>query len=574
MLQGIDIYSLNLNDPQAPSWAAIRQAGFSFVFQKANEYQQDSSFARRWPEFRANGLLRGAYYLPRPDTDNGFVKIDGQLDTYLQLCPRLLPGDFGPILDLEDRLLFPDDTKAQHNAGYWVSAAQRLLARMETALGRQPIIYTQRSWWTSYMNGAVGFDQYLLWVVDINHSTAPVLPASWSTWTWWQWHWEHSSSPMPPPFRQPTDVGVDLDYFNGTTYELRGLADIGRPGVAFLGGSPAIAHSELDDHLHVLTAVGTAWTDSDLGQGALPGGGADPVLLESAGALVLYFRSGDAVIEAMATAATSWVWQATDLTLASTVKPVHDPRAVIDGDKRYVAYWGDDDWHLLTYDGGWSSVGVLRDAHLGASSGPPAVYVRDGLPHVAGRIDADGHLWEVWPDLAGGWKAEDATGAAIAIDPATPAATYTPCACQTSGGLLLAFRAVGGELWLIDRTNNAPTNLTAAAGAVRGVGHPTSFVLNDVPHIVYRGIDGVIYELSRAGAGWQTQAICPDKMAADPVATTDGTNAAVAVRAPDGMIHLATFDGSAWACGATAMAAPTQPGTPAPDDGGAGNPVA
>ena len=38
MEQGIDIYELNLNDAQAPSWAAIKQGGFSFILQKAAEW--------------------------------------------------------------------------------------------------------------------------------------------------------------------------------------------------------------------------------------------------------------------------------------------------------------------------------------------------------------------------------------------------------------------------------------------------------------------------------------------------------------------------------------------------------
>jgi len=116
MLQGIDIYFQNLDDAQAPSWAAIRQAGFSFVFQKASEWQQDPSFLPRWPDFKANGLLRGAYHLPRPNSDTNYVTVDAQLATFLQLCPRLVPGDFGPVLDLEDRLFYKDDTKGPQNA--------------------------------------------------------------------------------------------------------------------------------------------------------------------------------------------------------------------------------------------------------------------------------------------------------------------------------------------------------------------------------------------------------------------------------------------------------------------------
>lgn len=370
------------------------------------------------------------------------------------------------------------------------------------------------------------------------------------------------------PFRNPADKGVDLDYFNGTMYELRGVADIGRPGVAFVSGSVSVAHSELDDHLRLLTNDGSNWIVTDLGQGDLPDGGADPVLLESGGALFLYFRSGDAVIEATPNSVSSW--ETKDLTAISLAKPIHDPRAVMDGDKRHVVYWAEDnDWYLLTCDNGWMSVGVLHDAQLGTSTGQPVVFVQGGLPHVTGRIDGDGHLWDIWPDLAGGWKTEDITALALANDSATPAATYPPCAYETSAGVTLAFRAVGGEIWVIHRTTNTPTNVGAAAHAARSLGHPTCFVLNDIPHVVYRGIDGIMYDLSTDSDGaWQAQSICDDKMAADPVATTDGTNGAVAARAGDGMIHVALFNGSDWACNPTTIATPTSTGTPAPDSGG------
>src|SRR5262249_8783305 len=342
MQQGIDIYSLNLDDAHAPSWSDIRHADFAFAFLKASEWREDDGtvfksngaidqaatqvhqvygFPSRWPVVKANGLLRGAYHLPRPNTDQNFDLIDAQLDTFLRQSPRLTPGEFGPVLDMEDRKLFNDSNPA-HNAIFWVLAAQRLLAKMETALGRQPIIYTQRSWWQGYMNDAVGFDHYRLWVVDVNHPTAPVLPSSWADWSWWQWHWEQSVSQMPAPFRNPQDKGVDLDKFNGTIYELRGAADIGRPGLTFVSGSVCIAHSELDDHLHLVTNDGSTWTDTDLSQGALPGGGADPVLLELDGKLFLYFRTGEAVIQATSSGSSSW--DIKDLTEVSLAKPIHD----------------------------------------------------------------------------------------------------------------------------------------------------------------------------------------------------------------------------------------------------------
>ncbi len=96
MLNGIDIYSLNLDDAQAPSWAAIRRAGSATA--------QATQVAR--------------------------------------IIQRFVPGDLGPSLDMEDRDLNHSHAKAP---GYWVSFANEYLDAIETALGRQPIVYESRA---------------------------------------------------------------------------------------------------------------------------------------------------------------------------------------------------------------------------------------------------------------------------------------------------------------------------------------------------------------------------------------------------------------------------------------------
>src|SRR5438128_133568 len=84
MLNGIDIYSLNPDDAQAPSWAAIRRADFVFVFLKTYEYREDDGtillsngaidqvrtpahlaygFANRWPALAKAGFIRGTFDL-------------------------------------------------------------------------------------------------------------------------------------------------------------------------------------------------------------------------------------------------------------------------------------------------------------------------------------------------------------------------------------------------------------------------------------------------------------------------------------------------------------------------------
>jgi peptidoglycan hydrolase-like protein with peptidoglycan-binding domain len=187
-LQGIDVFELNLNDAGAPAWSAMPPARFSFVLHKAAEFRKDGAFTARWPALAAAGLLRGAWYFPRPDSTANFTKLDAQVDIFVDLVGRLVPGDFGPMLDLVDQLdphkpnigLF-DDSNEVRNARYWVDAIKHLLERLETAMGRQPAIYTSRRWWHSFTNDAPGFEHYPLWVSDINHAS-PVLPVPWTKW--------------------------------------------------------------------------------------------------------------------------------------------------------------------------------------------------------------------------------------------------------------------------------------------------------------------------------------------------------------------------------------------------------
>jgi hypothetical protein len=212
-----------------------------------------------------------------------------------------------------------------------------------------------------------------------------------------------------------------------------------------------------------------------------------------------------------------------------------------------------------------------------ARPGQPVPYVTHGVVHVVRRVgggephdtDAqghlrylgghDGHLLDVWHD-GSAWRHRDLTADA---QPATPAATYSPCVYETSAIVGVAFRAVRGELWIITWSASAPanvspaltsTNVTRALGANAPLvaGHPTCFVLHDVSHIVYRGTDKFIYDVALSGGTWQITRVCNEKAAADPVATTNGTVGLVAIRVMDGSIHAAELNGATWTCTPTA----------------------
>src|SRR5262249_1801109 len=228
------------------------------------------------------------------------------------------------------------------------------------------------------------------------------------------------------PYEEPgiNVRGIDYDAYKGTIYGLRGLADLGRVGVALSPTGPLIAHSEVDSHIHLLNQnAPNAWSDTDLMNGALPSIGDDPTLLCEGSALLLYFRSDGRVVEAVRSTPSA-NWGATDLSSVARVTAVHDPRAVLAGPQRFVVFSGeDDDWHLLARNasGNWAVTRLLSEARRSAgappppSSGQPNLYFFSGSPQprIVGRAGPLGHLFEVELGRTG-WEATDLTASSTA----------------------------------------------------------------------------------------------------------------------------------------------------------------
>ena len=164
---------------------------------------------------------------------------------------------------------------------------------------------------------------------------------------------------------------------------------------------------------------------------------------------------------------------------------------------------------------------------------------------------------------ASNWRHDNVSALARDLAPALPAATYSPCAYETSGGVGIVFRGVGGHLWLVNRSDNSPTDLTATTQAPIATGHPSCFVLQDKQHIVFRGVDRLIHEIWLESGSWHLQQVCDATAAAEPAATTNGTIALVGFRGSDGTIYQSQFDGTGWNCGQTAtVTLPTPTPTP------------
>jgi len=583
---GVDLYSGQHMD--AAAFANLKRRGKLFAIVKSSQgLFADTAFGSYYGMARAAGLLRGSYHFfanKSPGVSQPWFHgvVADQADTVIRLVKRLLPGDLAPALDLEDEprppaQRYPLDQgilPAQQGYHYrhirgnptWQHGVNDLLAdirsfqnRVETALGRTPLIYTSRMWRDSdLMDDPKVMSEYPLWTVyhgerDLN----TISVGGWGTdWDFIQYAEDGKYYWGMNPYHEPgiPVTGIDFTAYKGTIHGLLGLADIGRVGVAAAGGSRYVAQSLWPDgHQHL--RIGPNWTDQNLSGAGVPDGG-DPVLLAVHSGLVTYFRSGDHIVEASASGPNFTTWTSTRIDQPGDAKPVHDPRALAIGDTRYVGYWGDDDdWYLLTVAGGHagsakalSAAGVKTSPSHGQSSGQPSLYVSGSVVHLIGRAGNEGHLFDVWQDAHGSWHQEDVTALARAKVAATPAATYSPCAVETSDGVGIVFRGVGGELWIVRRRDNAATNLAAAAQATLAAGHPACFAMQDKPHIVFRGTDRFMHEIWPENGAWKTRRICDAKIASDPAAAMDGRNAVVAVQAMDGTVQVATFDGANWRC--------------------------
>jgi GH25 family lysozyme M1 (1,4-beta-N-acetylmuramidase) len=560
----------------------LARHGKDFVLVKASQSTPDPTFGGHYENVRAAGLIRGAFhwFTPRPVSD--------QVRLFLGLVPRVGPGDLAPALDLEDSsMALWQHYKYTHGktgnaAGSTalLDDVQDWLDRVEAALGRIPIIYTGVIWRDDLKSTRMS--QYPLWTLPSRWFPAGGL-GGWRRVELWQYAEDGKPGHGMTEYREAGVElpGVDYDAYNGTIYGLRGLADLGRTGVGLTPLGAVAAHCEPDRHLHLMReSPPRTWTDTDLMRGALPGLGGDPVLCTAGTTVRLYFRSDGRVVEATQ-ADPAATWDVEDLSSIAGVTAVHDARVLAVGDRRVVVFSGaDDDWQLLsrTASTPWTATRLLSAARRAGttsvppSSGQPAVYLPPGSadPRVVGRAGPMGHLVELALEPAG-WAATDLTATSTGPHGIPPAATYSPTVYHSDAETFIVYRAVRGELWQIARNARQATNLTGVPGVEPAVGHPTCFVLAGQVHVIYRGIDQGIHELTLRNGSWIAARLpCDVPAASDPTCTADTSTSLVAFRAMDGMVHVLRFNGSSWTCADTvrpavpAGAAPDLPPAPAP----------
>lgn len=183
---------------QTIDWPRVRSAGIGFAFIRLSDgaNQRDAMFATNWAEAKRAGVVRGAYQYFRPDQS-----VAAQADLMIAAMRGRGRDDLPPAIDIE--------VDAGLGAAIVAERATQWIARVRTALGVEPIVYTGSDLWRN--RGAERLASQPLWIAHYTQG-CPTLPSAWDRWTFWQ-HTDHGAVPG-------IDGEVDLDRFAGTLREL------------------------------------------------------------------------------------------------------------------------------------------------------------------------------------------------------------------------------------------------------------------------------------------------------------------------------------------------------------------
>ena len=189
-------------------WATYWGQGKRFAYVKATEgtTYQNSYFAQQYNGSYNVGMIRGSYHFALPDSSSGTAQADwfvghgGGWSGDGKTLPGVLDIEYNPYGATCYGL-------SQASMRSWIAA---FTSRYKTLTGRDAVIYSTTSWWTTCTGNTSQFSATNpLWIARYNTSPG-TLPAGWAYYTFWQY----------------TDSPLDQDYFNGDLTRLRAL-DLG-----------------------------------------------------------------------------------------------------------------------------------------------------------------------------------------------------------------------------------------------------------------------------------------------------------------------------------------------------------
>ena len=210
--KGIDVsrWQDDKSTPQRMNFSMAVDQGTEFVFIKASQsIWADRDILYNWDSARRAGLLRGAYH---------FLTWDTSPERQAEFMWGLLesdPGELPMVVDYEWWANNPPNAS---------TILRKFVARLKAISGKTPMIYTSDGYWRGDKIAWSLTQECDLWVASYRNEPPPRMPAGWSNWRIWQWTskgdgWAHGAESRE----------LDLNYFNGTSEELRAWAGTDAP---------------------------------------------------------------------------------------------------------------------------------------------------------------------------------------------------------------------------------------------------------------------------------------------------------------------------------------------------------
>ena len=196
-IKGIDVskYQPTIN------WTDVAADGVKFAFIRVSDGTMfpDAYFDAHWAGSRAAGIKHGAYQFFRPSEDP-IVQANMLL---AKINSTLAADDLPPVIDVEASDMQP--------ASVITAKMQMWINHVQAAIGRAPIVYSNRPFWRDSVGGA-DFSAYPLWHAQYTTAPCPNIAPQWPTWHLWQ----YSESGTVPGITG----GVDMNRWNGTQASL------------------------------------------------------------------------------------------------------------------------------------------------------------------------------------------------------------------------------------------------------------------------------------------------------------------------------------------------------------------
>ncbi|MFF5234713.1 GH25 family lysozyme [Dactylosporangium sp. NPDC000521] len=209
---GIDVSSHDWSNGKTINWSGEAANGVKFAYIKATEGTSyvNPYYSSDYATAKSVGIYAGAYAFGRPDLGNPV----GQADHFVDNMQFTADGKtLPPFLDLEWPYI--QGTPACYNLSTsqmvsWISA---FLSRVQSRIGKTPMIYTNVNWWNPCTGNSTAFGSYLLDISSCDASP-PSVPGWGTSWTFWQYAIPDCDS----------SVTRDWNVFNGNLTQLAQLA--------------------------------------------------------------------------------------------------------------------------------------------------------------------------------------------------------------------------------------------------------------------------------------------------------------------------------------------------------------